>query len=177
MRTGGQEDRRTGGREDGRTGGREDGKPGKVPIDVLEEPGYLAPIECLEDPSTLDPSTLNPPPQPSTLSVPEKLDLLQGTLDLIVLKLLRAGPANGWELTQSIQVVSKGILDVNYGSLYPALRRIEARGWVKAKWGASENNRRARYYELTSAGRKQLETERAAWERFTHALGLILQSE
>ena len=107
----------------------------------------------------------------------KKVDLLQGTLDLIVLKLLRAGPANGWELTQSIQVVSKGILDVNYGSLYPALRRLEARGWVKAQWGASENNRRARFYELTTSGRKQLETERAEWERFTQALGLILGTE
>jgi transcriptional regulator len=107
----------------------------------------------------------------------KKVDLLQGTLDLIVLKLLRAGPANGWELTQSIQVVSKGILDVNYGSLYPALRRLEARGWVKAHWGASENNRRARFYELTTSGRKQLDTERAEWERFTQALGLILGTE
>jgi transcriptional regulator len=107
----------------------------------------------------------------------KKVDLLQGTLDLIVLKLLRAGPANGWELTQSIQVVSKGILDVNYGSLYPALRRLEAHGWVKAHWGASENNRRARFYELTTSGRKQLETERAQWERFTQALGLILDTE
>src|SRR5436190_17325566 len=94
-----------------------------------------------------------------------KTDLLQGTLDLIVLKLLRAGPANGWDLTQSIQVVSKGALDVNYGSLYPALRRLEARGWVTAHWAPSENNRRARYYDLTAAGRKQLTEERAAWQR------------
>lgn len=107
----------------------------------------------------------------------DKADLLQGTLDLIVLKLLRAGPANGWELTQSIQTVSRGALDVNYGSLYPALRRLEARGWVTAKWGASENNRRARFYQLTASGRKQLDTERAAWERFAHALGLILQTD
>ena len=108
---------------------------------------------------------------------PEKTDLLQGTLDLIVLKLLRAGPANGWELTQSIQTVSRGALDVNYGSLYPALRRLEVRGWVSAKWGASENNRRARYYQLTASGRRQLDTERAEWERFAHALGLILQTD
>ena len=106
-----------------------------------------------------------------------KIDLLQGTLDLIVLKLLRAGPANGWELTQSIQAISRGVLDVNYGSLYPALRRLEARGWVTASWGASENNRRARFYQLTAAGRRQLETERESWERFSHALALILQSE
>src|SRR4051812_19567603 len=106
-----------------------------------------------------------------------KTDLLQGTLDLIVLKLLRAGPANGWELTQSIQVVSKGALDVNYGSLYPALRRLEARGWVTGNWAPSENNRRARYYELTAAGRKQLTEERAAWQRFSAALGLILETD
>jgi len=105
-----------------------------------------------------------------------KIDLLQGTLDLIVLKLLRAGPANGWQLTQSIQALSRGVLDVNYGSLYPALRRLEARGWVTASWAASENNRRARFYQLTAAGRKQLDAERTAWERFSHALGLILES-
>jgi PadR family transcriptional regulator PadR len=103
-----------------------------------------------------------------------KADLLQGTLDLIVLKLLRAGPANGWELTQSIQAVSRGVLDVNYGSIYPALRRLEAKGFAKAHWGTSENNRRARIYVLTPAGRRQLETERAAWERFAGALDLIL---
>jgi PadR family transcriptional regulator len=107
----------------------------------------------------------------------DKLNLLQGTLDLIVLKLLRAGPANGWELTQNIQVVSKRNLDVNYGSLYPALRRLEARGLVTAEWGVSENNRRARYYTLTPAGRKQLEVERSEWQRFSKALGLILESE
>ena len=106
-----------------------------------------------------------------------KIDLLQGTLDLIVLKLLRGGAANGWQLTQSIQAISRGVLDVNYGSLYPALRRLEGRGWVTAYWAASENNRRARYYELTAAGRKQLEAERASWERFSHALGLILQAD
>src|SRR5213075_3195489 len=104
----------------------------------------------------------------------DRTELLQGTLDLIVLKLLRSGPANGWDLTQSIQVVSRGVLDVNYGSLYPALRRLEARGWVSASWAASENNRRARFYQLTASGRKQLDAERATWERFSHALGLIL---
>jgi transcriptional regulator len=107
----------------------------------------------------------------------ERTELLQGTLDLIVLKLLRGGPANGWDLTQSIQVVSKGALDVNYGSLYPALRRLEAKGWIKGRWGMSENNRRARFYELTTGGHKQLETERQAWDKFSHALGLILRAE
>jgi transcriptional regulator len=105
-----------------------------------------------------------------------KTDLLQGTLDLIVLRLLRAGPANGWDLTQSIQVVSKGVLDVNYGSLYPALRRLESKGLVKGRWGTSENNRRARFYELTPNGLKQLDAERREWERFQQALGLILRT-
>jgi transcriptional regulator len=103
-----------------------------------------------------------------------KTDLLQGTLDLIVLRLLRAGPANGWDITQSIQVVSKGALEINYGSVYPALRRLEARGYVKAEWGTSDNNRRARFYELTASGRKQLAAEREAWQKFSAALGLIL---
>ena len=106
-----------------------------------------------------------------------KTDLLQGTLDLIVLKLLRAGPANGWDLTQSIQVVSKGTLDVNYGSLYPALRRLEARGLIKGRWGMTENNRKARFYDLTPAGIKELEVEKRQWERFQQALGLILSTE
>jgi PadR family transcriptional regulator len=105
-----------------------------------------------------------------------KLDLLQGTLDLIVLRLLRAGPANGWDLTQSIQALSRGVLDVNYGSMYPALRRLEARGWVSAEWRASDNNRRARYYSLTARGRRQLATEQDEWERFSAALDLILRT-
>src|SRR5260221_2990352 len=96
-----------------------------------------------------------------------KIDLLQGTLDLIVLKLLRAGPANGWDLTQSIQVVSKGALDVNYGSLYPALRRLEAKGWIKGRWGMSETNRRPRFYDLTSSGLKHPDTDRQALETFS----------
>jgi len=107
----------------------------------------------------------------------QKLELLSGTLDLIVLKLLRAGPANGWDLTQSIQVVSKGTLDVNYGSVYPALRRLEAKGWIKGRWGMSENNRRARFYDLTAAGAKQLDSEKRDWERFQQAIALILATD
>lgn len=107
----------------------------------------------------------------------EKVGLLQGTLDLILLRLLRAGPANGWQLTQSIQVVSMGALDVNYGSVYPALRRLEAQGLVKGRWATSENNRRARFYELTAAGRKQLAAERERWESFSNALRLILEAD
>lgn len=106
----------------------------------------------------------------------QKQELYAGSLDLIVLKLLRAGPANGWDLTNSIQAISRGILDVNYGSLYPALRRLEANGWINGRWGMSDNNRRARFYDLTPAGTKQLETERHSWERFQTALTLILES-
>lgn len=106
-----------------------------------------------------------------------KIDLLQGTLDLIVLKMLRAGPANGWQLTQSIQVVSKGALDVNYGSIYPSLRRLEAQGWVSGSWAMTDNNRRARFYQLTPAGRRQLAAEREQWKRFSTALGLILGAD
>lgn len=106
-----------------------------------------------------------------------KADLLQGTLDLIVLRLLRAGSANGWDLTQSILTVSRGVLEVNYGSVYPALRRLEARGFVSATWAVSDNNRRARYYALTPSGRRQLAAEREEWKRFSHALGLILDAD
>ena len=99
-----------------------------------------------------------------------RTDVLQGTLDLIVLRLLRPSPANGWDLTQAIQTVSRGVLDVNYGSLYPALRRLEARGWVRAWWQPSGNNRRARYYELTAAGRKRLGQQRETWSAFMAAV-------
>jgi transcriptional regulator len=107
----------------------------------------------------------------------DKIDLLQGTLDLIVLKMLRAGAANGWQITQSIQTVSLGTFDVNYGSVYPALRRLEARGLVKGRWAMTKNNRRARFYELTATGRKQLTAKREEWERFSYALGLILATD
>ena len=104
-----------------------------------------------------------------------KIDLLQGTLDLIVLKLLQAGPANGWDLTRSIQTTSNGAFAVNYGTLYPALHRLESRGWIAAEWDVTDNNRRARFYSLTAAGRRQLVAEEKAWERFADALGLILR--
>src|SRR5688500_3427490 len=106
----------------------------------------------------------------------QKLELLQGTLDLIVLGLLRGGPANGWDLTNAIQATSRGVLDVNYGSIYPALRRLEARGLVKGKRGTSHNNRRPRFYELTASGRKALTPERESWETFPRTVGLLLDS-
>jgi transcriptional regulator len=111
------------------------------------------------------------------MSPQKRLELLQGTLDLIVLGLLRSGPANGWDLTNAIQATSHGVLDVNYGSIYPALRRLESRGLVKGVWGTSEHNRRARFYELTAAGRKAMQEERAAWDAFAATIGLLLDAK
>ena len=106
----------------------------------------------------------------------QKTDLLQGTLDLIVLQMLQAQPSNGWELTQRINVVSKDVLSVNAGSLYPALYRLEGRGWIRAEWRASENNRRAKFYMVTPAGRRNLAAERDTWQRFAGALAAILRT-
>jgi PadR family transcriptional regulator len=106
--------------------------------------------------------------QPST-------DLLQGTLDMLILKAVAAEPQHGWAIAQRIQEVSRNVLQVGQGSLYPALHRLEYKGWIRATWGASENNRRARYYALTAAGRKQLESELKSWERLTSAVNLVLE--
>jgi transcriptional regulator len=106
----------------------------------------------------------------------ERTDVLAGTLDLIVLRLLQGGPANGWEITQNIQVLSRDTLCVKYGTLYPALHRLESGGWIRSEWAPSENNRRAKYYSLTAAGRKRLAKERATWERFATAMSLILDN-
>jgi transcriptional regulator len=105
----------------------------------------------------------------------QKADLLQGTLELLVLRLLRSGPLNGWDVMQRIQLISHDVLSVTPGALYPALHRLEERGLITAEWGASENNRKAKFYELTRAGRKQLEAERETWERFTGAVDAILR--
>jgi transcriptional regulator len=106
---------------------------------------------------------------------PEKADLLQGTLELLALRLLRGGPLNGWEMMQRLSVVSQQVLAVTPGSLYPALHRLERGGMVAAAWGTSENNRRAKFYSLTAAGRRQLETEKQTWERFAGAVAAILR--
>jgi transcriptional regulator len=105
-----------------------------------------------------------------------RTDLLQGTLDVLVLKTLRAAPMHGWGISQRIQQLSEDVLQVNQGSLYPALYRLEAKGWIRSEWGASDNNRRARFYELTRAGRKQLEQERESWERFVQAVSRVLEA-
>jgi len=104
-----------------------------------------------------------------------KNDLLQGTLVLLVLKTLARGPLHGYGMTVHIQMVSKDILRVEEGSLYPALHRMEQDGWVSAEWGISENNRRARYYRLTAKGRKQLAEEEKNWDRLTQAVAHVLQ--
>jgi len=105
-----------------------------------------------------------------------KADLLQGTLELLVLRLLRSGQLNGWDIMQRIQLTSSEVLSVTPGSLYPALHRLEERELITASWGSSENNRRAKFYRLTASGRKQLETERATWERFSSAIDAILRN-
>jgi len=105
-----------------------------------------------------------------------KSDLLQGTLDLLILKTLALEPMHGWGITQRIQQISGGALVVNQGSLYPALLRLEQRGWIDSEWGVSENNRQAKYYKLTRAGRKQLEEETDNWRRLSTAIEQILQA-
>jgi transcriptional regulator len=106
----------------------------------------------------------------------DNLELLQGTLDLLILRTLEPAPMHGWGISQRIQQVSEDVLRVNQGSLYPALYRLEREGWIAADWGASENNRRARYYRLTRAGRKQLEQETENWRRLAEAVARVLQT-
>ena len=105
-----------------------------------------------------------------------KTALLQGTLDLIVLHMLQARPTNGWDLTLRIQAVSKDVLSVNAGSLYPALYRLESRGWIRGEWEETESNRRAKVYSVTAAGRRELAAERETWARFSGALASILRN-
>ena len=106
--------------------------------------------------------------------MPPSTDLLQGTLDLLILQTLEPGPMHGWGVAQRIQQVSEDVLQIGQGSLYPALHRLEYKGWIEADWGNSENNRRAKFYALTATGRKQLETELQTWERLSAAIALVL---
>ena len=105
-----------------------------------------------------------------------RIDLPQGTLDLLILRSLSLGPRHGWAISERIQQVSKEVLRVQQGSLYPALHRLERRGWLKATWGTSENNRRAKYYQLTRTGRKQLEAETETWHKLIVAVGQVLDT-
>ena len=103
------------------------------------------------------------------------IDLLQGTLDLLILRALRNQPMHGWAVSERIQQISENVLQVNQGSLYPALHRLEHQGWIKAEWGISELGRRARFYELTAAGRKQLEREAENWDRMSEAIARVMR--
>ena len=107
----------------------------------------------------------------------DKLDLPQGTLDLLILKALSLGPMHGWAISERIHDVSRATLQIPQGSLYPALHRLERRGWIRAEWGASDNNRKAKYYELTKVGRKQLAAEADDWARLTAAVALVLRMD
>jgi transcriptional regulator len=105
----------------------------------------------------------------------DRVDLPQGTLDLLILRTLALEPQHGWAISERIQQVSRDVLQVPQGSLYPALHRLERRGWIKAEWGISDNNRRAKYYMLTAKGRRQLEAEAESWRKLTTAGGLVMQ--
>lgn len=105
----------------------------------------------------------------------DRLDLPQGTLDLLILKALSLGPMHGWAISERLHQVSRATISIPQGSLYPALHRLERRGWIAAEWGASDNNRKAKYYELTRAGRAQLAAERDAWSRLARAVALVLE--
>ncbi len=102
-------------------------------------------------------------------------DLVQGTLDLLIMRMLAQGPMHGWAIAQRIQVVSKEVLQVQQGSLYPALHRLEQQGWIRAAWGESEHKRRAKYYSLTPAGRKSLAREVEQWDRLSAAISLVIK--
>lgn len=104
----------------------------------------------------------------------ERIDLPQGTLDLLILKVLSLEPQHGWAISERLQQISTGVVHVQQGSLYPALHRLERRGWIKAHWAPSDNNRNAKYYELTSAGRRQLVADTAAWRTLARTIGHIL---
>lgn len=106
----------------------------------------------------------------------ESIDLPQGTLDLLILRTLAPGPQHGWAISERVQQVSSDVLKIQQGSLYPALHRLERRGAIKASWGTSDNNRKAKYYELTRNGRKQLEAETDSWRRLTTAVAQVLES-
>lgn len=104
-----------------------------------------------------------------------RIELPQGTLDLLILRTLLSGPQHGWAISERVQQLSSEVLSIQQGSLYPALHRLERRGWIKARWGISDNNRRAKYYELTRTGQKQLEAETEAWRKLTVAVAQVLE--
>ena len=111
----------------------------------------------------------------TTDTMTSRLDLLQGTLDLLILRTLVGEPRHGWAISERIQEISRDVLQVNQGSLYPALHRLEHQGWITSEWGVSELGRRARFYTITAAGRKQLGAESDQWDRFTEAVGRVMR--
>jgi transcriptional regulator len=112
---------------------------------------------------------------PTQEAMSSRIDLPQGTLDLLILKSLSLGPQHGWAISERIRQVTSALVDVPQGSLYPALHRLQRRGWIRARWGTSDNNRRAKYYQLTRRGEQQLAAETAAWEKLTQAVELVLR--
>ena len=106
----------------------------------------------------------------------ERLELPQGTLDLLILKTIALEPKHGWAISERLREISSATLSIRQGSLYPALHRLERRGWIKADWGASDNNRRAKYYELTGAGRARLDVEISAWRKISAAVAQVIES-
>src|ERR1700733_15351582 len=106
----------------------------------------------------------------------DRIELPQGTLDLLILKTLALEPQHGWAISERVQQISKDALQIQQGSLYPALHRLERRGWIKARWGTSDNNRRAKYYELTKTGAKQLDAEASTWRQLSAAVSQVLRA-
>jgi PadR family transcriptional regulator PadR len=111
------------------------------------------------------------------MSPANRSDLLQGTLDLLILKTLALGPQHGWGISQRILQISEDVLRINQGSLYPALHRLEEQGWIASEWGVSDNNREAKFYRLTRTGQRQLQRETEQWSRMSAAVGKVLRAE
>jgi PadR family transcriptional regulator, regulatory protein PadR len=130
------------------------------PLDILQEKTQPFPVDYLEE----------------RFMAKDKTDLLQGTLDLLILKTLQLGPMHGFGISTLIRQMSRDVLQVEQGSLYPALYRLEKQGWIASEWGVSENNRKAKFYQLTKAGRKQLVQETSEWERLSNAINRIVQT-
>ena len=152
-------------------------------VRTTNRPVRTAPLEFRQEPvDLLSKSDRNAPrvtrhPNAARMPTPppNAADVLRGTLDLLVLKTLTLAPMHGWGISQRIQQFSRGLLDVNQGSLYPALQRLEQKGWIESEWETTENNRRAKYYRLTRAGRRAVGEEAASWRRYVEAVELILE--
>jgi len=136
--------------------------------------GWPAVQYTINFPLRFDNSRCILPVEATGMQMAKTIELPQGTLDLLILQTLTLAPQHGWAISERLQQVSSDALRIQQGSLYPALHRLERRGWIKARWGVSENNRRAKYYELTKTGRRQLEREKDAWLKLTSAMAQVL---